>query len=144
MRKWLRVSGLAAGVGMVLLTAVTPAPAHHAFSAEFDANQPVRLEGTVTRMQWINPHTWIHIEVTQPDGSVEEWAIECGTPNVLFRRGLTKQSMPPGTVLVVDGYRSKDGSRRANGRDVAFTDGTTAFVGSSGTGAPYEAPGGRR
>jgi hypothetical protein len=113
--------------------------AHHAFAAEFDATKPVKFEkATVTRMDWINPHCWIYIDVPTADGMVEKWAIEAGTPNVLFRRGFTKQALMPGTVIVVDGYRAKDGSLRANGRDLTLPDGTTLFLGSSGTGAPDE------
>jgi hypothetical protein len=112
--------------------------AHHAFAAEFDANKSVSFKGTVTKMEWINPHTWLHIDVKKPDGTVENWAIEAGTPNVLFRRGFTKESLLPGTEVVVDGYQAKDGSHRANGRDLTFPDGRKLFLGSSGTGAPYE------
>jgi hypothetical protein len=112
--------------------------AHHAFAAEFDANKPVNFKGTITRMEWVNPHTWLHIQVKNPNGTMENWAIEAGTPNVLFRRGFTKQSLLPGTEIVVDGYRAKDGSRRANGRDLTFADGKKLFLGSSGIGAPYE------
>jgi len=112
--------------------------AHHAFAAEFDAKKPVHFEGTVTKMEWVNPHVWLHIDVKKPDGTVENWAFEAGTPNVLFRRGFTKQSLLPGTKVVVDGYQSKDGLKRANGRDLTFSDGRKMFLGSSGTGAPYE------
>ena len=112
--------------------------AHHAFAAEFDANKPVTMKGTVTKMEWLNPHVWLHMDVKQPDGNVENWAFEAGTPNVLFRRGFTRKSLLPGTVVVIDGYRAKDGSRRANGRDITFEDGKKLFMGSSGTGAPYE------
>ena len=112
--------------------------AHHAFAAEFDSKKPVKFEGTVTSMQWINPHVWLHMDVKLPDGKTESWAFEAGTPNVLFRRGFTKNSLLPGTKIVIDGYQAKDGSRRANGRDITFPDGKKMFMGSSGTGAPYE------
>ena len=112
--------------------------AHHAFGAEFDANKPIQLEGTVTRMEWINPHAWIHMDVTRPDGSVEKWMVEGGPPNSLVRRGFTKNSLLPGTEIVVDGYQSIDGSNRANGRDLTLSDGTHLFMGSSGTGAPLD------
>jgi hypothetical protein len=125
-------------IGLVAAATTMTVSAHHAFAAEFDANKPVKFEGTVTRMQWINPHVWLHMEVKNPDGSVEAWAFEAGTPNVLFRRGFTKNSLLPGTKIVIDGYRAKDGSRRANGRDITFPDGRKLFMGSSGTGAPYE------
>ncbi len=115
-----------------------PLPAHHAFAAEFDANRPVQLKGTVTKMEWINPHAWIHIDVTKDDGSVESWMIEGGTPNTLFRRGFTKRSLLPGTVIMVDGYQAKDGTQKANGRDLTFEDGRKLFMGSSGTGAPRD------
>ncbi len=131
--------GIALVVGAGMGTTLAPATvsAHHAFAAEFDANQPVTFENaTVTRMEWVNPHVWIHVDVELPDGSIEKWAIEAGTPNVLFRRGFTKEALLPGTRIVIDGYRSKDGSRRANGRDLTLPDGTTLFLGSSGTGAP--------
>lgn len=131
------VIGLVVGMGLSLAgTAVVRA--HHAFSAEFDANRPLNFKGTVTRTQWTNPHIWIHLDVKKPDGSVEKWAVEGGTPNTLFRRGLTRQALQPGTEIVVDGYQAKDGSRRANGRDITFADGRKLFVGSSGTGAPHE------
>jgi hypothetical protein len=122
--------------GVLGLSAATAA--HHSFAAEFDATKPVKFTGTVTKMLWVNPHTWIYIDVKTPDGSVEEWMIEAGTPNTLIRRGFTKNSLPPGTEVVVDGYQSKDGSRRANGRDLTFPNGKTLFLGSPGTGAPDE------
>ena len=129
-----------AGVGVLLVMAVVPTWAHHAFAAEFDAKKEIKFNATVTSMEWTNPHVWIHVEVKQPNGTVEKWAIEAGTPNVLYRRGFTKQSLLPGTQIVVDGYRAKDGSHRANGRDLTLPDGRTLFLGSSGTGAPVERP----
>ncbi len=127
-------------VTIILITLVAAAQllAHHAFSAEFDANRPVQLKGTVTKMEWINPHAWIHIDVNMEDGKVEQWMIEGGTPNTLFRRGFTKQSLLPGTVIMVDGYQAKDGTQKANGRDLTFENGTRLFMGSSGTGAPRD------
>ena len=134
----LHLVAAAAGVGLAVSMSTTPVLSHHAFGAEFDANKPVKLEGTVTRVEWINPHSWIHLDITQPDGSVEQWMIEGGPPNSLVRRGFTKDSLPPGTEIVVDGYQAIDGSNRANGRDLTFPDGTHLFLGSSGTGAPLD------
>lgn len=112
--------------------------AHHAFSAEFDATQPVRLRGKITRMEWINPHSWMHLDVTLEDGTVESWMIEAGPPGALVRRGWNRDSVQPGTEVLVEGYQALDGSNRANGRDVTFPDGRRLFAGSSGTGAPVD------
>ena len=133
-----KLAVLTAGASLLLLLVAVPLVAHHAFSAEFDANRPIKLEGTVTKMEWINPHAWIHMDVESDDGSVVSWMIEGGTPNTLFRRGFTKNSLLPGTVIFVDGYQAKDGSMRGNGRDLTFADGTKLFLGSSGTGAPRD------
>jgi len=124
-----------AGAGLLLAAAV-PAIAHHAFSAEFDANAPVELKGTVTRMEWINPHSWIHIDVVNEDGEVEQWMVEGGAPNAILRRGFTADSLKPGTVILVEGYQARDRSFRANGRDITFEDGTKLFVGAGSRGAP--------
>ena len=120
-----------------------PVAAHHSFSAEFDAKQPVTLKGTVIKMEWINPHSWIHLSVKNPDGTTTEWMIESGTPNTLVRRGFTKQSLLPGTEITVEGFRAKNGANRANGADLILADGKRLFLGSSGTGAPREAPDGQ-
>ena len=125
------------GVSTCLLSS-TQSWSHHAFGAEFDPNRPLVLRGPVVKVEWVNPHAWIHLEHTNEDGSKEVWMVEGGTPNTLLRRGLTRKSLLPGTVIVVDGYQSKDRSKRANGRDVTFEDGSKIFMGSSGTGAPRD------
>ena len=122
----------------VLLTFGASLRAHHAFSAEFDANAPVTLRGPITRVEWINPHAWIHMEVKATNGKAEIWMVEGGTPNTLQRGGVTRDSLKIGTVIVVAGYRAKDGRLRANGRDITYPDGRTLFMGSSGTGAPRD------
>lgn len=139
---------LIAGLG--LFVAVAPLLAHHAFGAEFDRDAPIRIEGRITRLEWVNPHTWVHIAVTEmvkegqtvvpPDPDQEVWAVEGGTPNTLLRRGLRRECLAIGTEVIVDGYQTKDHSlKRANGRDITFADGSKIFLGSSGTGAPYDA-----
>ncbi len=127
----------------VLMAAAVPAWAHHAFSAEFDATKPVKFQGTVKKMEWINPHAWIHIDVKGPDGKVTPWMVEAAAPNALLRRGWTKNALLPGTEIVVEGYRAKDGANRANGSIITFTDGKKLFVGSS-AGDPGAAPGAPR
>jgi uncharacterized protein DUF6152 len=127
-----------AAAGACLLLSGAQVWAHHAFSAEFDADKPVKLHGTVVKMEWINPHSWIYLQVKDPSGKVVDWAIETGAPNAMFRRGFTKNSLPPGVEVVVEGFQSKDGAMRANGRNVTLPDGRILFVGSSGTGAPQD------
>lgn len=133
------LSILAVSVGLMLASS-GPVVAHHSFAAEFDARRPVKLRGTVTKMEWVNPHSWIHIDVKNSDGSISKWMIEAGAPNSLIRRGWNKNSLPPGMEILVEGFQAKDGQLRANGRDVTFPDGSKLFVGSSGIGAPDERP----
>jgi hypothetical protein len=122
-----------------VLMSTAPILGHHAFGGEFDPNKPVLLKGPVTKVEWVNPHAWIHLEVTKPDGTKEEWMVEGGTPNTLLRRGVTRESLKPGTILVIDGYQARDHSLlRANGRNVTYPDGKKLFLGSSGTGAPTD------
>ena len=125
-----------ASAGLVL--AVAPASAHHAFAAEFDSNNPIELQGIIAKVELINPHSWIHLDVEDADGTVVRWMIEGGPPNALFRRGFTKDSLPVGTEILVEGFRAKDGSTRANGRDIKFPDGSRPFVGSFSPGGPSE------
>ena len=135
MRKTLSI--LAVGAVLFVLAPVW-ALAHHAFASEFDGNKPVLLKGTITKMEWVNPHAWIYIAVKKPDGTVENWMVEGGTPNTLVRRGLRKTDVQAGTEIQVDGYRAKDGSFRANGKNITLPDGRQLFVGSEATGAPLE------
>jgi hypothetical protein len=129
------------GIGLLLaVMSAEPLWAHHAFNSEFDAKRPVKFKGTVTKMLWVNPHAWIYVDVKKPDGTVEEWMIEAGTPNTLLRRGFNKQSLLPGAEISIDGYQSKDGSRRANGRDLTLPDGRTLFLGSSDPASPASEP----
>ena len=134
MRSKLLLTGLC--VGMVMTSGALEA--HHAFTAEFDANQPIILKGVVSKAEWVNPHSWVYLDVKDNAGKTTTWAIECGAPNALLRRGWNKNSLPIGSEIVVEGFRAKNGSSTANARDITFPDGKKLFVGSSGTGAPYE------
>lgn len=125
-----------AGCALVLATVTEPAAAHHSFSAEFDIDAPVTLQGTIVRMEWINPHSWLHIDVRNEDGTTTAWMIESATPNTLFRRGFSRDSVTAGTEITVHGYRARNGANRANGRDLILPDGSRLFMGSSGIGAP--------
>ena len=140
MRAKLTVGAIAIA-GATLFFPPAPMHAHHAFAAEFDDKKPVRFEdATVTKVQLINPHSWIYVDVQTPDGKVENWAIEAGSPNILLRRGITKDTLKVGQKIIIEGYQSKDGSHRANGRDLKLPNGQQLFLGSSGPGegAPYE------
>jgi hypothetical protein len=121
-----------------MLLATVPIIAHHAFAAEFSADKPVTLKGVVTKMEWVNPHSWVYVDVKRPDGTVEHWEVELGAPNALLRRGFGKDSLPPGKEITVQGFQAKNGLTMANGRDVTLPDGRRLFAGSSGTGAPGE------
>jgi uncharacterized protein DUF6152 len=133
-----KLLALIAGLGLLL--AAVPISAHHAFAAEFDANKPVKFRGTVTKVEWVNPHAWVHIDVKGDDGKVTPWMIEAAAPNALLRRGWTKTSLPIGVEILVEGFQAKDGANRANGSVITFTDGKKLFVGSS-AGEPGAAPG---
>ena len=124
------------GMGLILAATGVSLSAHHSFAAEFDATKPVLFKGTVTKMDWLNPHVWIHMTVTQPNGTTEAWMVEGGAPTVLFRRGFTKTALLPGTQVVVDGYRAKDGTNKMNAREITLPDGRKLFAGASDTGAP--------
>lgn len=129
MRKHLLV--VIGSAGLLVALAAVPVWAHHAFSAEYDNTKPLKLQGTVTKVEWINPHSWITIDVKTADGSVETWEIEAGSPNSMFRRGFNRNSLPLGTEVVINGYRSRDGGKRANGGDITFTDGRRLFLSGS-------------
>jgi hypothetical protein len=131
-----RVVRRVVGLLIVMFLGTTRLSGHHAFSAEFAADKPIKLQGIVSKVEWTNPHVWIHIDVKRPDGKVETWGIEGGAPNALMRRGFRKTSLPIGSSIVVEGYRAKDGSLKANGRDLTMASGEKLFMGSSGTGAP--------
>jgi Family of unknown function (DUF6152) len=126
------------GAAVLLCCAAQPAAAHHSFAAEFDAAQPVTLRGTITKMEWINPHSWLHIDVKNDDGTTTPWMIEGATPNTLLRRGFTRDAVKAGTEITIVGYRAKNGANRANGRDLILPDGSRLFMSSPGTGAPEE------
>ena len=131
---------LSGTVALVCALALMPSPVegHHSFSAEYDGNKPITLKGTVKKMEWINPHAWIHLYVKNPDGTVTSWMIEGAAPNALIRRGWNRDSLQPGTEITIEGYLAKDGSKMANGREMTLPNGKRLFAGSSGTGAPYE------
>jgi len=133
---WMSSARLVVGVGLLLTT--VPLLAHHSFSAEFDIDKPITLTGTLTELQWINPHGWIHMEVVGDNDTTVNWAVELGSPTALLRRGLRKSDFPPGLEIVVEGYEAKDGTPTANGITVKFQDGRNFFAGSSGTGAPED------
>jgi hypothetical protein len=134
MKTTIRLTLVALGV----LASTLPLAAHHAFAAEFDVNKPVKLRGNVVKVEMVNPHSWIHVAVKNADGTTTEWMIEGGSPNALIRHGFTKASLPAGTEIIFEGYQAKDGSPRANGRDITFPDGKKIFLGSSGPDAPPE------
>ena len=137
----MRITLCLAIASVLLLLAALPLAAHHAFAAEFDSTQPVKVKGTIAKMEWTNPHAWLHIDVADPQGKVNSWAIELAAPNSMLRRGWNNKSIPAGTQIVVDGWQAKNGSRTANGGNVTLPDGRKLFVGSSGSGAPIDGPG---
>ena len=143
MRRKRCLTTIGGAVSAAILAGAMPTMAHHSFASEYDASKQVELRGKVQRMEWINPHAWIQLEVVVDDGRTEVWRVEGAAPNALFRRGFNKNSLPHGTEIIVTGFQSKDGSKRANGNQLTLTDGTSLFLGSSGTGAPYNAPANR-
>ncbi len=122
--------------GALMAAAAVPAIAHHSFAAEFDINRPIELEGVVTRMEFSNPHSWLHIEVTTVTGEKQQWQVEGGAPNALIRRGWNRNSIPAGIQVHVEGFQARDRSFRASGREVTLPDGSSLFMGSVGIGAP--------
>ena len=134
----MRMLACLAAAALVVVAARAPLAAHHSFAAEFDGTKPVTLKGTVTKMEWTNPHAWLHVDVKGPGGKVVAWMVEGGAPNALLRRGWNRNSVVPGTEVVVQGFRARDGSNRANGREVTLSDGKKLFIGSPGTGAPND------
>ena len=138
----MRTSHLVSAALVVMVAAGAHVAAHHSFAAEFDGSKPVTLRGTITKMEWTNPHAWLHVDVKGPDGKVVAWMIEGGAPNALLRRGWNKESVAPGTTVVIQGFRARDGSNRASGGEVTLPDGKKLFIGSTGTGAPGD--GGRK
>ena len=132
-----KIPGWAAAAAAILIS-MLPLPAHHAFTAEFDTKKPVKLRGTIAKIEMVNPHSWIYIDVKNEDGTTSQWMLEAGSPNVLVRRGFTKSALPKGTEVIFEGFQAKDGSNRANGRDITFPDGKKLFIGSTGAEGPPE------
>ncbi len=132
-----RINGFAAAAAGILIS-MAPLLAHHAFTAEFDTKKPVKLRGTIAKIELVNPHSWIYIDVKNEDGTTAQWMLEAGSPNVLVRRGFSKSALPKGTEVIFEGFQAKDGSNRANGRDITFPDGKKLFIGSTGAEGPPE------